>query len=118
MDLERKFIRHYGSYEVRSLSEDKQRRENWDELVTRNMNMHIKKLPQLEHEIRENYKYVFDKKVLLYEKYAVWESRSRSLQTAYLIVRSHLRTTTEYLARSCSCFSEELVRVFSSTSPR
>src|SRR5210317_33477 len=41
-----------------------QRRENWDELVTRNMNMHIKKFPSLEEEIRETYKMVFDKKVL------------------------------------------------------
>lgn len=40
------------------------RRETWDELVTRNMNMHIKKYPALEAEIRENYKYVYDKKVL------------------------------------------------------
>ena len=44
--------------------DDHQRRENWGELVTRNMNMHIKKFPQLEEEIRENYKMVFDKKVL------------------------------------------------------
>ena len=41
-----------------------QRRETWDELVTRNMEMHIKKYPQLEAEIRENYKLVYDKKVL------------------------------------------------------
>jgi ribonucleoside-triphosphate reductase (thioredoxin) len=40
------------------------RRETWNELVERNMNMHIRKYPQLETEIRENYKYVFDKKVL------------------------------------------------------
>ena len=40
------------------------RRETWEELVTRNMNMHIKKYPKLETEIRENYKLVFDKKVL------------------------------------------------------
>ena len=26
---------------------DKNRRENWDELVTRNMQMHIKKFPNL-----------------------------------------------------------------------
>ena len=44
--------------------EDKKRRENWDELVTRNMQMHIRKYPSLEAEIVENYKYVFDKKVL------------------------------------------------------
>lgn len=41
-----------------------ERRETWDELVTRNMNMHIKTYPQLKDEIKENYKYVFEKKVL------------------------------------------------------
>jgi ribonucleoside-diphosphate reductase alpha chain len=40
------------------------RRETWEELVTRNMDMHIKKFPKLEAEIRENYKFVYDKKVL------------------------------------------------------
>lgn len=40
------------------------RRETWEELVTRNMNMHIKKYPKLESEIREVYKYVYAKKVL------------------------------------------------------
>lgn len=41
-----------------------QRRETWEELVTRNMNMHIKKYPSLEDDIRNAYKFVFDKKVL------------------------------------------------------
>jgi ribonucleoside-triphosphate reductase len=40
------------------------RRESWQELVTRNMEMHIKHFPQLEKEIRENYMYVFKKQVL------------------------------------------------------
>jgi len=40
------------------------RRETWEELVTRNMRMHIKKYPKLEEQIRENYKFVYDKKVL------------------------------------------------------
>ena len=40
------------------------RRETWQELVTRNMEMHIKKFPKLEEEIRENYKYVYKKQVL------------------------------------------------------
>ncbi len=44
--------------------EGKKRRENWHELVTRNMQMHIKKYPQLEQEIVENYRFVYDKKVL------------------------------------------------------
>ena len=41
-----------------------QRRETWEDLVTRNMEMHIKKYPKLENEIKENYKFVYDKKVL------------------------------------------------------
>ena len=40
------------------------RRETWDELVTRNKDMHIKKYPSLESEIREVYKLVYNKKVL------------------------------------------------------
>ncbi len=43
---------------------DVNRRETWEELVTRNMNMHIKKYPQLAGEILDVYKYVYDKKVL------------------------------------------------------
>jgi ribonucleoside-triphosphate reductase len=40
------------------------RRETWDELVTRNKDMHIKKFPQLTEEIEESYKMVYAKKVL------------------------------------------------------
>ena len=40
------------------------RRETWEELVTRNKNMHIKKYPNLVGEIETAYKYVYDKKVL------------------------------------------------------
>jgi len=40
------------------------RRETWQELVTRNMEMHIKMYPKLEKEIRENYQYVYKKQVL------------------------------------------------------
>ena len=44
--------------------EEENRRETWEELVTRNMNMHLKKFPELELQIRKNYKLVYDKKVL------------------------------------------------------
>ena len=44
--------------------EEEKRRETWEELVTRNMNMHLKKFPELELQINRAYKYVFDKKVL------------------------------------------------------
>ena len=40
------------------------RRETWEELVSRNKKMHIKKYPFLEEEIENNYKFVYDKKVL------------------------------------------------------
>lgn len=43
---------------------DKKRRETYEEIVTRNMEMHIRKFPALEQEIRENYKLVYEKKVL------------------------------------------------------
>lgn len=43
---------------------EKQRRETWEETVTRNMNMHIKKYPDLKDQIEEAYKLVHDKKVL------------------------------------------------------
>jgi ribonucleoside-diphosphate reductase alpha chain len=41
-----------------------ERRETWEELVTRNMNMHIKKYPHIASEIVDVYQYVYDKKVL------------------------------------------------------
>jgi ribonucleoside-diphosphate reductase alpha chain len=43
---------------------DKNRRETWDELVTRNKEMHLKKFPELAEEIEAAYKFVYDKKVL------------------------------------------------------
>lgn len=43
---------------------EKNRRENWSEIVARNEAMHIKKFPQLKEEINKAYKYVYDKKIL------------------------------------------------------
>ncbi|MBC8306243.1 MAG: hypothetical protein H8E55_62095 [Pelagibacterales bacterium] len=43
---------------------NKNRRETWKELVTRNRKMHIKKFPELKGEIMKVYKFVYDKKVL------------------------------------------------------
>jgi ribonucleoside-triphosphate reductase (thioredoxin) len=39
------------------------RRETWEELVTRNKQMHQKRYPNLTEQIEENYKYVYEKKV-------------------------------------------------------
>ena len=43
---------------------DENRRETWEELVTRNKEMHQKRYPELADQIQLNYKYVYDKKVL------------------------------------------------------
>ena len=43
---------------------EKQRRETWEELVTRNKEMHQTKFPNLKDEIEEVYKLVYAKKVL------------------------------------------------------
>lgn len=45
-------------------SPEKLRREDWNELVSRNEAMHIKANPHMEVVIREAYKYVYQKKVL------------------------------------------------------
>ena len=42
----------------------KGRRESWNELVTRNMNMHLDKYPHITEEIINAYSFVYDRKVL------------------------------------------------------
>ena len=55
------------------------RRETWEELVTRNKEMHQKRYPDLYNEIEENYRYVYKKKVL------------PSMRSAYSSVASRLK---------------------------
>ena len=43
---------------------NKNRRETWKELVTRNKKMHLKQYPELKDEINKSYKLVYDKKIL------------------------------------------------------
>jgi len=43
---------------------EKNRRETWEELVTRNKEMHQRKYPHIKDEIEEVYKMVYDKKIL------------------------------------------------------
>lgn len=65
MDLEKKILSDITVHmKYARYLDTEQRRENWEELVTRNMNMHIKKFPEMEDEIRKNYEMVYDKKVL------------------------------------------------------
>jgi ribonucleoside-diphosphate reductase alpha chain len=45
-------------------NQELKRRETWEEIVTRNKEMHIKKYPTLQDEIESVYKLVYDKKIL------------------------------------------------------
>ena len=40
------------------------RRETWEELVNRNISMHLKKYPKLQDEIKNAYEFVYDKKII------------------------------------------------------
>jgi ribonucleoside-diphosphate reductase alpha chain len=65
MDISNKILSEITVYmKYAKYRPELQRRETWEELVTRNMEMHIKKYPQLEQEIKDNYKFVYDKKCL------------------------------------------------------
>ena len=41
---------------------NKKRRETWEEITTRNKEMHQEKFPELKEDIEEVYKFVYDKK--------------------------------------------------------
>lgn len=65
MDLEKKILSDVTVHmKYARYLEDYNRRENWEELVTRNMKMHLKKFPNLKREIISSYRYVYEKKVL------------------------------------------------------
>jgi len=65
MELSNKILSDITVYmKYARYAEDLKRRETWEEIVTRNMEMHIKQYPELEKEIRENYIPVYSKKVL------------------------------------------------------
>jgi ribonucleoside-diphosphate reductase alpha chain len=65
MDISQKILSDITVYmKYAKYLPEKERRESWEDLVTRNMEMHIKKFPMLKDEIEEKYKFVYDKKVL------------------------------------------------------
>jgi ribonucleoside-diphosphate reductase alpha chain len=45
-------------------SQTQQRRETWKEIIDRNVDMHVRKFPQLEKEIKKAYSYVYKKEIL------------------------------------------------------
>ena len=65
MDLEKKILSDITVHmKYAKFIDEENRRENWGELVDRNMNMHIGKFPELKNEIVETYKLVRNKKIL------------------------------------------------------
>ena len=65
MDVTQSILSEITTYmKYAKYNPEKQRRETWNELVTRNKEMHQTKFPQLKDEIEEVYKLVYDKKVL------------------------------------------------------
>ncbi len=71
------------------------RRETWDEIVTRNMEMHIKKFPYIEASIRDAYSQVFAKNVvpsmrsLQFGGQAIEVLPNRIYNCCFLPVKSH-----------------------------
>ena len=65
MDLEKKILSDVTVHmKYARYLEENRRRENWQELVIRNKNMHIKKFPSLQREIENAYQLVHQKKIL------------------------------------------------------
>ena len=66
MDLDKQILSDITVYtKYAKYLPEKQRRETWEELVTRNMEMHIAKFPKMAESIEQLYKnYVYTKKVL------------------------------------------------------
>lgn len=66
MDLDKQILSSITIYtKYAKYIPEKQRRETWEELVTRNMEMHIAKFPKMAESIEQLYKnYVYTKKVL------------------------------------------------------
>jgi len=65
MDISTKILSEITVYmKYAKFLPNKQRRETWTELVTRNRKMHLKKYPNLKDEIMNAYKFVLKKKVL------------------------------------------------------
>ena len=81
------------------------RRETWDELVERNMAMHIRKYPQMKQEIKDAYKYVYNRQVLP----SMRSSSARLITAANRLVpasSTSFITNSATEARSCAVRGE------------
>ena len=84
---------------------EKNRRETWGELVTRNKEMHLKKFPQLAEEIEAAYKYVYDKKILPSMRSMQFAGKPIEINNARILtVLIYQLMITEHFLKSCSCY--------------
>ena len=82
------------------------RRETWEELVTRNKEMHQKRYPELTDQIQLAYKYVYDKK--FYQacvRFNLAESLSKFRRTDYTTAVTYLLIMSIALVNACFFFS-------------
>ena len=94
------------------------RRETWEELVTRNKEMHQKRYPELTDQIQLAYKYVYDKKVLPSMRSLQFSGKPIEISPNRLYNCSiYLLITLIVLASACFCFylAAELVIQFNIT---
>jgi ribonucleoside-triphosphate reductase len=88
---------------------EKNKRENWEEIINRNITMHINKFPDYEAEIRENYKYVYEKKILPSMRSlqmggnAILKHNNRMYNCCYLPIRDTLAFPEIFFLLLCGC---------------
>ena len=77
------------------------RRESWYELVTRNMNMHIKKYPKLEDQIKE-YEYIWKSGIPIPKLQSIAD-----IPTSLIKARLSLGLTVSYIRSAPQSFYEQ-----------
>jgi len=86
---------------------EKNRRESWGEIVTRNMEMHIEKFPALIDEIQNAYRYVYDKKILPSMRSLQFAGKAAKLNPARLYNCSFM------IVDDLRCFQESMYLLLS-----
>ena len=79
------------------------RRETWEELVTRNKEMHQKRYPELYNQIEETYRYVYKKKFYqVCARFSSVVSQLKSVRIDYTIAATYLSIILIALVSVCS----------------
>lgn len=100
-------LTHYMKY-ARFISEEN-RRETFEETVTRNKEMHIKKFPQIKEEIEEAYQDVYDKNILPSMRSMQFAGEAIEVNPARMFNCSYLPI------KDLHCFSETMFLLLAGT---